>query len=84
MADEKEKKAKAPKAEPVIRKINGHERSAKITVLAEENPKRKGSLSHARFAKYKNGMTLEAALAAGIKAADISYDEDHGFIKVAA
>ena len=47
------------------------------------NPKRKGSKSFDKFAKYKDGMTVEQAAAAGITGADLSWDTKHGFIKIA-
>jgi hypothetical protein len=46
----------------------------------ENNPKRPSSVSHARFAQYKNGMTIGDALAAGVLSADISWDVSHKFI----
>lgn len=61
-----------------------------ITVLAETNPKRAGSASHARFALYRTGMTvvsyIEAAMATGISRAkarkDVYWDREHGYISV--
>lgn len=48
----------------------------------DNNPKRKGSKSFDKFAKYKDGMTVEQAAAAGITGADLSWDTKHGFIKI--
>lgn len=48
----------------------------------DHNPKRSGSAGHARFALYKDGMTVREAIDAGIWAADITWDKDKGFIKV--
>lgn len=58
---------------------------ATITVLSDQNPKRPGSASHAAFAKYQSGMTVQEFLdAVGEKAtAHIVYDAAHGFIAVA-
>jgi hypothetical protein len=82
--------AAAPK-EP--KKIAGHAPTAKISFGADKdgkaydtkdnNPKRAGSKSGDRFAKYKAGMTLEQAVAAGCTPADIKWDLDHKFITVA-
>lgn len=78
-----EKKARAPRIAD----------TATISMLADKegklygkdnNPKRKGSASEARFAKYKDGMTVAKAKEAGLSAADISYDADHGYIKLTA
>lgn len=69
------KKAETKKAEPKID-------SRKITVLVEENPKKKGSEAHKRFGKYKTGMTVTEALAAGVKSLDIAYDAKKKFISL--
>lgn len=83
--------AAAPK-EAKEKKIAGHAPSAKISFGADKdgkaynttdnNPKRAGTKSGDRFAKYKAGQTLEAAVAAGVSAADIKWDESHGYIKI--
>ena len=46
------------------------------------NPKRKGSKSADRFAKYKDGMSVEAALKAGLVAGAIHNDSAKGFISL--
>ena len=83
-----EKVAKAP----VEKKIAGHALSSKLTFGVDKdgksygganNPKRANSNAHASFAKYKEGMTLQAALDAGIPSSDLSWDLKHGFIKAA-
>ncbi len=51
-----------------------------ISLLTKENPKR--GASAVRFAIYKNGMTVEAFLAAGGTRADLRWDTAHGFIAV--
>ena len=55
---------------------------AKLTVLVEENPKRKGSKSAERFEGYKGASTVADALVAGVTYQDIAYDTGRGFIKV--
>lgn len=55
---------------------------AVITVVSETNPKREGTPSHERFALYRTGMTAKEAKEAGVRAADISYDLEKGFISV--
>lgn len=85
--------AAAPAAEKA-KTVGGFAMTAKITFGkkedgktsydgAENNPKRKGSKSFDKFAKYKDGMTVEDAVKAGITGADLSWDSRHGFIKVA-
>lgn len=55
-----------------------------ITVLADKNPKREGSAAHDRFAKYRSGMTVAQAVAAGVTRGDLTFDADHSFIKIEA
>jgi len=48
----------------------------------DNNPKRAGSKGAERFAKYKDGMTVEEATKVGITAADLKWDTDKKFIVV--
>ncbi len=57
---------------------------AKLTLMVEENPKKKGSKSADRFNGYTGADTVGAALAAGVTYQDIAYDVGRGFIKVEA
>ena len=62
----------------------------KITVVAESNPKAKGSKSEARFALYRDGMTVGeyvlAVKALGrtrrVAIRDIMWDAEHDYIKL--
>lgn len=84
--------ATATAEQPKEKKIAGHVPTAKIAFgkdkdgksynTTDNNPKRAGSKSGERFAKYKAGMTLEAAVEAGVSPADIKWDSDHGFITI--
>lgn len=56
---------------------------AKITLLAKENPKRASSKAHKIFAKYQSGMTVEAAIKAGIPWRDLRWDSEHKHIRIA-
>lgn len=49
---------------------------------AENNPKKPGTATHGRFAKYVDGMTVKAALEAGLTRGDLSYDKDKKFIDI--
>jgi hypothetical protein len=77
---------KAPKADKgpdktkIVRLLNDKEGKA---YGADNNPKKAGGTAAARFALYVNGMTVGAALDAGVKAADIDYDRKKGFIELA-
>ena len=50
---------------------------------SENNPKRKGSKSHAIFSKYRDGMTVAEAAEAGVSGADLTWDVKHGYISIA-
>ena len=58
------------------------DKSGKPYNVTDNNPKKNGSAGHARFALYHEGMTVGEALAAGVWSADITWDIDHGFIRV--
>lgn len=45
-----------------------------------ENPKRQGTASYERYAKYRVGMTVAEALAAGITRGDLAWDTERGFV----
>ena len=51
-----------------------------IRLNVDVNPKREGSLAHARFALYEDGMTVAEYLAAGGRSSDVHYDASHGDI----
>ncbi len=56
--------------------------TAVITLKVTVNPKREGSKAHGRYAFYKDGMTVGAALDAGVTTPDLVYDAKHGFITI--
>lgn len=92
----KAKKTRAPKeksTDPAQPKAERYNREHKIRLLSnaegvqygpENNPKRAGSASHDRFALYKDGMTIGAAIEAGVKSEDIAWDVKKGFIEIQA
>jgi hypothetical protein len=47
------------------------------------NPKKSGSAAHARYARYKVGMSVSEALAAGLRQEDLRWDFARGFITLA-
>lgn len=63
-----------------------------IRLLAKDNPKQKGSAARARFALYRDGMTVAEYFAACMQAGftkrnvsdDLRYDQEHGSIKIDA
>lgn len=55
----------------------------RIVLLVSYNPKKPGSAGYDRFALYQPNMTVEAARAAGVRADDIVWDLNHGFIALA-
>jgi hypothetical protein len=92
------KQAKAPKAaesKKQAKAADGAEKAEKpsylplpdgtpdalvVKMLVQENPKRGASAQ--RFALYRDGMTVAAALAAGVQRADLRWDLAHGWIAV--
>lgn len=62
---------RAPRARPADNRI--------ISCIVP-NPKKPGSASYDRFAKYRENMTVSEALAAGVTMADIKWDSERGFI----
>ena len=48
----------------------------------DNNPKREGSASAARFALYQDGMTVGEAMEAGVTRGDINWDAKHDYISV--
>ena len=53
-----------------------------VTWIADPNPKKPGTRSHARFLLYRVGMTLSEFLDTGGVAADIVHDINSGLIRV--
>jgi len=74
--------AKAKPAKTAKPKKGKFDHAAKITVLAEKNPKRPGTDSHRRFALYRSGMTVADYFAKGGSAPDLLWDLHHKFIKL--
>ncbi len=79
------KPAAKAKKEPSLRRSKFKELfplDAKIAVLAEGNPKKKGSAAAKRFEGYTGAETVGDALKNGVKYADIAYDVGRSHIKV--
>ena len=47
-----------------------------------DNPKKPGSSSHARFALYQVGMSVDEFVKAGGTTADVKWDTERGFVKL--
>lgn len=60
----------------------GFSPTAKITLLVPKNPKREGTKAHAKFAKYKNGMTVQAFIDGGGRAFSLAWDVKRKYISV--
>lgn len=84
-------KEKAPSSRAKLSKQ--YPEDAKLTLLAESNPKKPGSAAHGIFEFYKNAATVGDFFAASANFehngkkrpgsyADITYDVGHGYIKV--
>lgn len=76
------------KVSPVVkaRKARGPniDKNTVIRINTDGNPKREGTLAHARFALYEDGMTIAEYVAAGGRSSDVHYDSDHGDITLEA
>ena len=70
--------------EKAQRAPRGSVRDPRIIVEVAPNPKKPGSASFDRFALYRVGMSVDEAIAAGVKREDIAWDSDtkRGFIKL--
>ena len=53
-----------------------------IRVLVAENPKRKGTSSYERFAKYKDGMSVADFIRVGGTQGDLRWDQERGFVRL--
>lgn len=53
-----------------------------ITIKTIDNPKRQGTLAHARFALYQDGMTVAEYVAAGGRTGDVNHDVTAGYIEL--
>ena len=78
---------KATTTKAATKKSNGkaHTRfnpAHKIHLLVEGNPKRKDSKEAKRFAKYKNGMLVQAALDAGMQQQNLRRDVERKVIRI--
>ena len=56
------------------------DKSATIKLLVTANPKRQGTLTHARFELYRDGMTVAEYVKAGGRTGDINHDVTMGYI----
>jgi hypothetical protein len=79
-----------PKAKPAKPAAKGARRGpapeyadTQVITLLVANPKRPGSKAFARYANYKDGMTVAQALAAGLTREDFRWDVEKGHIAIA-
>lgn len=79
----------APAAKPAVQ-ARSFPDTAKITVVAETNPKRPGTKAHAKWQLYAKAKTVGDVIAAFVAAkhpkrralSALRWDEAHGFIKI--
>ena len=57
-------------------------KNVRIKILAESNPKRKGTLAFDRFELYEDGMTVREYVEAGGRTGDVKYDVQAGHIEL--
>ena len=53
-----------------------------VLEIRQDNPKRPGTASHARYEGYKSATTMEEFYLQGGMSGDIKNDESKGFMKV--
>jgi hypothetical protein len=75
------KSTKAPASQNARTRIDPN---GTIKLLVKENPHREKTKNHVSFSKYKDGMTVAAAIKAKIPAKNIYYEVKIGNIKVIA
>ena len=64
--------------------VNGTNVEPKTAIAyVTANPKRKNSAAHARFTKYMKAKTVETFFKAGGTLADLRYDQNKQFVKIA-
>lgn len=51
-------------------------------VAMRANPKKPGTMAHARYALYRVGATVDELLAQGLLREDIRYDTKHGYVEL--
>lgn len=73
-AKSKEKKERKSRGPAIV--------DGKITIIAKENPKRKGTNAYKKFELYKKHKNIASFLEAGGKRSSLRYDEKHGYIKI--
>jgi hypothetical protein len=61
---------------------NGFDENAKITWLVKANPRREGSDTHRRFAKYSGATTVRDYFAKGGTPGDLRWDVKHKYLTV--
>ena len=67
---------------PKSGRSRGLHRTTDIVTVLVPNPKRPGSLTHARFELYRTGQTVGEFLAAGGRRVDLKWDEEHKFVSI--
>lgn len=76
------KKANGKKSNGTGGRARKFELTAKVTVLAKENPHRKGTWGFKQFEMYRTGMTVGTLLEKGAKVAYLSWNVSRGDIKI--
>lgn len=74
-----EKKADAPRD----RTSKNFDKTAGLTLLKTDNPKRVGSKSHARYEHYKTSKNVGDFIGKGGTFGDLAWDSARGFIAIA-
>lgn len=70
----------APPRSPRATVSAGAISATQVVLSVVPNPKKPGTSSHTRFAKYAVGMSVAQLLAAGITRADLKWDTERSFV----
>lgn len=71
-----------PAKKVVVRGAAKRRADDRKVVAMVSNPKKPGTMAHARYALYRVGATVDELLAEGLLREDIRYDTKHGFVEL--
>lgn len=82
VVEEEEEKEEVEEGTPKTSRRARYTKDQVITLLVDENPKRKGTMAWDKWEVYEDGMTVGEYLAAGGKRSTLNYDVEKGYIEI--
>lgn len=82
VVEEKEEAEEVEEGTPKTSRRARYTKDQVITLLVDENPKRKGTMAWDKWEVYEDGMTVGEYLAAGGKRSTLNYDVEKGYIEI--